>query len=291
MSWLWLGFACGALIGAQGAFAKRLMADRHYMAVAWAAHAASAPVFALYLWVIDEPSPALRPIFAVYLFSGVGLLMIATTLYFKALQVGELSRDVPLLSLTPIFMLLTSRVMVNQTLTLAGAAAILVAVFGCVLLQKQPGRGLREMVAALWRERGSRLMLVVAFIWSITANFDKLCIDEVGPSYYPLFANLAFAVLYLPVLKLFGVRWREVVGFRAWPLALLGPLQAAAALTQMQAVAVAPHVAYVITLKRGGLLLFGLFAGAAFFGERRLGWRAVGAAWIVAGLGLLATLA
>jgi len=198
-----------------------------------------------------------------------------------------LVRDLPLLSLSPVFMMLTSYVMVGQTISLAGAGAILVMMGGSFVLQHKRGLGPAEMLRAFAREKGTRLMLLVAFLWSITSNFDKLCIMEVGPHWYPFFFAVTFSLLYLPFLLRQKVPLAE--GFRtSWlSLLLMGLFTVLAIMPQMLAVDVAPHVAYVITIKRSGWLLFGILFGALFFHERNLAWRIAGAFLIMIGLGIL----
>ncbi len=288
MAWLLLSLACGLFTALQGASVKKALTGNDHLLAAWSSALFSVPWFALFLFAKGEPIPRPPPDFYPYL--GLNLLMLALslTLYFKSIQVGEFGRDVPLLSLTPIFMIFTSRAILGQALGSLGVAAILVVVAGCLVIQKQPGRSLGGMFAAPFRERGSRLMLMVALIWSVSGNVDKLCVDRVGPWAYALIFNGAFAVVYIPVLL--AGRVPVAAGLRRMrrPMFLVGLFTALLFLSQMSALAVAPHVAYVITLKRGGLLLFSVLGGALWFGERHTGWRLVGSAAIFAGLLLLA---
>ncbi len=289
MLWIILAFLCGVFAAAHGAIGKRIVETKGYILATWAASITSLPFLIGHVLWRSETPPSPQPVVLLYLLGAVGLLLIANTLYFKAVSVGELSRDIPLLSLTPIFMILTSYLMVDQTLSFNGAAAILIVVAGCFILQQQKGRGITATFKALFTEPGSRLMLVVALIWSITANFDKLCLQQLGPYWYPPIINLLFAVCYTPVVLHARLPLKAMLR-RLWlPLIAIGFVQALLNISQMLAVDVAPHVAYVITLKRGGLLIASLLLGAWIFKERHLGWRAIGAFWILGGLVLLAS--
>ncbi len=288
MLWILLAFACGFFTATQGAVAKKVMDGTNYLLVTWAASLFSLPFFGTYLLVRSEPLPTITPIVIFYLALGGALLVAAVSLYFKALRVGELSRDIPLLSLTPVMMMATSYVMLDQQVSLQGALSIVVVVVGCLLLQRAPGRSFVDMLRAFVYEPGSRLMLMVALIWSITANIDKLCMNEIGPTYYPALANVTITLFFIPLLVITKTPVKRAA-VQLWkPLVLIGIIQVLMNVSQMAAVHVAPHVAYVITLKRGGLLLSGLLWGAMLFHERNTGWRLAGSVVIMLGLLLLA---
>lgn len=289
--WWLLSLLTGFFIATQGAVAKRYSTGRRALVITWAASAFSLPVFLFYAMQVAPAFPDPAPAFWGYLTVNTLLLLVASLLYFNALQVGELSRDLPLLSLSPIFMILTSWLILGQRPTLIGALAMIVIVSGCIVLQKTPGSRWRDMAPALLREPGSRRMMGVALIWSITANVDKLCVDGAGPVWYPALLNAGLALTLLPVVWLWKGGLVETTRRLAFPLLLIGVLQAAGALAQMPAVEVAPHVGYVISLKRGGMMLFAIVWGVLLYGERNLGWRLAGAAWIFAGLFLLASYA
>ncbi len=287
MYWFFMALICALFAASQAAVAKKLTRSSDFMFAVWATMLFSLPFYAVYLFLSDARLPDLSPSFFVYLLCGTSLNVMANSLYYKSLSIGEISRDLPLLSLSPVFMMLTSYVMLGQGLDLSGAAAIVIMFFGAFVLQKQRGVRLCDTISSLFSEKGSRLMLLVAFLWSVTANFDKLCINEIGGQWYPAAFSLTSAVLFIPVL----LRRRiSMVGEfrRNWKyLWILGLFLAMTILPQMLAVASAPHVAYVITIKRGGYLLFGILFGALFFGEKNIGWRIVGGLWIMLGLSLL----
>jgi drug/metabolite transporter (DMT)-like permease len=287
MWWIWLSLATGFFVATQGALAKRYSTGRRSLVITWAASAFSLPFFVAYAWRVQPLLPELTTDFVLFLGANTAMLLIASLLYFSAIQVGQLSRDLPLLSLTPIFMILTSWLMVGQRPSVLGAVAMTIIVVGCLILQKTPSSRWRSMIAAIIREPGSRRMLLVALIWSITANVDKLCVSEVGPVWYPALLNASLSLALLPVAWLGRACLLATLKELYAPLVGIGVFQAAAALAQMPAVEVAPHVGYVISLKRGGLMLFGIIWGMLLYNERNIGWRMFGAIWILAGLLLL----
>ncbi len=287
MYWFLLSLMCAFFSASQAAYGKKLAMRGQHMLIAWVVFFFSTPFFGAYLIFKKVPFPEISPRFLLLLLAVVLLNILANTLYFKALKVGQLSRDLPLLSLSPIFMMLTTYLMVGQKITPLGAVAIVVMVIGSFVLQRENGSSIKVMALALWRVAGTRLMLMVALIWSISANMDKLCINEVGSLWYPFLFSLSFGIVFLPLLLYKKVPiWSETRIY--WKqFLMLGLINALAILPQMLAVEVAPHVAYVVSIKRGGYLLFGIIFGAVFFKERNLGWRIFGAAWIIVGLVIL----
>ncbi len=288
MGWIVLAFASGLVTTAQGVVAKRGVKTGNALLLAWAASLFSLPFFALDLLLSTNSPTQVSPEFYFVFSLNTALLVFANGLYFKALQRGELSRDLALLSLSPVFMLLTSWLIVDQRPTPLGALAVAAIVGGCLLVQHRLGHPPGDAFRALAREKGSRLMLAVALIYSVTSNLDKICLTHVGVHAYPALMNASLALFLTPVLKFNNVRIFEGLKRFRLPLILVGALQAAFSLLQMKAVELSPHVGYVIALKRGGLLVSGLAFGFLLFSERHTAWRVVGAAGILAGLALLA---
>ena len=288
MEWILLAFGSGVITAVQGVVTKFRLKSGSVLLLTWAASLFSLPFFALDLVLASGLPTVEAPEFYAVFALNTALLILANSLYFKALQCGELSRDLALLSLTPVFMLLTSWLLIDQQTSLFGVLAIVAIVAGCLLMQRKAGLPLFRVFQALAKEKGSRLMLVVALIYSVTSNLDKICLTHVGVHAYPALMNASLALCLTPMLKLKKVPiFKELKRF--WLLLLLiGFLQAAFSLLQMEAVELSPHVGYVIALKRGGLLVSGLIFGVLLFGERHLGWRVLGAVGVMAGLALLA---
>lgn len=287
MLWLILSFATGLVVGAQGAVSKRLMEKHTHLMPAFAASAFALPFYAAVLLWRGEAFPHPPPIFYLYLLVTAAILYIATLTYFKAIQQGELSRDLPLTALTPIFMMITSKIIVGQSLSSGGALAIITIVAGSFILQSKAKISLRETVQNIFREPGSRLMLIVAVLWSITANFDKLGVNLAGPIWYSACFHLLLTCFYLP--RLLANRHQVSSSLKSgfWGFLVIGALGALFMLIQMTAVDLAPHVGYVIALKRGGIVIFGILIGVTLFKERQQGRRVLGGLLIGLGLYLL----
>ncbi len=146
--------------------------------------------------------PGLMPALAVT----VTINSIATILYYRALSTTDLSLCVPILAFTPVFLILTSFIILGEIPSPAGAAGIFLVTAGAFLLTSRSGHGrsvcLRAPFPTFLHDSGIRYMLLVAFLYSISVNYDK----EVVMNSSPLFSCgiflfvLAVVFLFLALL-------------------------------------------------------------------------------------------
>jgi uncharacterized membrane protein len=249
--------------------------------VSWSLFALMLPVLAAYglmHWI-----PPLGPQFAMALGVGGVLNAIAVLLYVHALSTSDLSLTVPLLTLSPAFLLVTSPWLVGEypTLTdITGVALIILGSYVLNLREKQQG-----YLAPLWailEQRGPRLMVLVAFIWSLTANLDKIGVLNSSPSFWVIALFSFIAVLLVPVIALRSRQPLQQIQSHYPSLLLIGGLCSLAVLLQMQAIELT-LVTRVIAVKRLSTLL-GVFWGHLCFGETGFKERSIGAILMVFGV-------
>ena len=95
--------------------------------------------------------------------------------YMKAIKASDLSITVPMLTFSPLFLLITSPLTLGEFPNLFGLFGILFIVAGSYMLNiKQRKEGWLVPFKALLSQNGPKFMLIVAFLWSISANFDKI---------------------------------------------------------------------------------------------------------------------
>jgi uncharacterized membrane protein len=98
----------------------------------------------------------------------------AILLYLRALQVSPFSYCVPFLAFTPLFLLPTGIVFLHETISGGMVIGVSLVVIGALVMNRQMfARGPFEPVWAIVRERGSRYMLIVAFLLTFTNALDK----------------------------------------------------------------------------------------------------------------------
>ncbi len=213
----------------------------------------------------------------------------ANLLYLRAVQVGELSRTIPLLSLTPVLTAIVAVPLLGEVPSSSQLVGILLVVIGALLLQ-------RSGKAAPETERASRLMglpasawlmLSVAALWSATVAFDKLALEQASVPIHAFVLNAGIGiamVVWLAARRELGTLGlpRETV-----PLVALASIVSALALG-LQLLAL-EHVfaALLETLKRGVGGFAALVLGRWFFAEPLSIAKALAVAIMVVGIALL----
>lgn len=230
--------------------------------------------------------PPLNGKFWLALIAGGSLNIIATLLYIKAIKSWDLSITVPLVTFTPLFLLITSPLMVHEFPSLLNTVGIFLIVTGSYVLNlKERHKGYLAPFQALLAQTGPKLMLAVALIWSITSNFDKIGVVNSSPTFWAI-AIYAFIAAGLFPIMLYKSHKKLKQIPKFWKILLpLGLFNALGILLQMQAVSLT-LVAYVISIKRTSVLMSVGF-GHFIFKEKGIQERSLGAAIMILGVAII----
>jgi uncharacterized membrane protein len=282
---IWLAFAILTAFfeSLKDVFSKKSLQDLDEYLVAWASMTFAVVFLIPVLWWTGIPTLGDR--FWLVLFMGGSLNVISFTLYVKAIKISDLSLTMPMITLTPLFLLVTSPLIVQESASFADAIGVLLLVIGSYVLNlRERSQGYLAPLKAIFRNKGSRLMLTVAFIWSITSNFDKVGVVNSSPI-FSLFGFIALGMTPLVLLKSKNVQY---VLPNLKGLMTIGLFNALAISFQMIAVTYT-LVTQVIAVKRTSALMSVLF-GHFFFAENGLKERLTGATIMVLGVVLITLL-
>ncbi|MGD2182770.1 EamA family transporter [Lusitaniella coriacea] len=214
---------------------------------------------------------------------GASLNAIAYIIFIKAIKLSDLSKIAPLTTFTPLFLLITSPVLVGEFPNGKGLLGILLVVIGAYTLNiRQLHKGFFAPFQALWQDRGAKFVLGVAFLWSLTSNFDKIGVQNSSPIFWA-FANYSVITVLIVPMALYqrNARSRQGWNFSRTSI-LIGLCNAIAVACQMNAMSLT-LVAYTIAIKRTSAVFSVLF-GHFLFKEKGLRERLVGAAIMVMGV-------
>mgnify|MGYP001773338205 CR=1 FL=1 len=232
--------------------------------------------------------PHLGDQFWMALFFGGSLNVISIILYMKAIRYSDLSITVPMVAFTPLFLLITSPLIVGEFPRPFGLIGIVLIVAGSYILNiRERHRGYLTPFRALLKERGAKLMMVVAFIWSITSNFDKLGVENSSPVFWIIAIDTFIVIAMIPIVfykSRGGLNQNPGDLINLIPIGLFGALTA---IFQMKAITLT-YVAYVISIKRMSVIISALF-GYLIFNEKDIKERLIGALTMIIGV-LLITL-
>jgi len=202
--------------------------------------------------------------------NGIGLF-----LHIRAIQVSPLSLTLPYLSFTPVFMILTGYIVLDEVPNAWGIAGIIVICAGGYILNLDSER--RSVFAPLisvLRETGSCLMLIVAFAYSLGAVFGKQAIMHSSPLFFSvtffLIMNFLLVLAFWTCgkIKLQTFKSQKQNGIVAGILFFAHVLLHAFALSLVKA-------AYMISIKRLSVV-FGLLYGGVIFKEKNIAVRTIG---------------
>lgn len=242
------------------------------------------PFVLLLLFFIEIPK--LDNIFWFVLSLAIPIEVLAWILYIKAIRISPLSLVTPFLTLTPLFLVFTSFVILEEIPTPIGFFGISLVVIGAYTLNlKEYKRGILEPFKAIFKKKGCIYMVIVAFLFSITANLGKILVLKSSPLF---FSAIYSPLLVMPFLITAYFTSREKItqlksNFRnLFPIGLFFALMAIFHNLAIQLVI----VPYMISIKRTSSI-FSVLYGCFIFKEKNIKERLAGALIMVIGAALI----
>ena len=246
--------------------------------------------------------PGIGPDFFPAVATTVILNICGLSLIFKALSSSDLSLSVPMLSFTPVFLIGTSYVILNEAPSLFGFIGICIIVSGSYVLNISAGHEhVLDPVRSMMRNRGSWYMLIVAFLFAVSINFDKIALLNSDPFFGMALTVMSIGIAFLlisaysltvntrqnrdqpEVLRVkAGQPDRAVPEKKFVILALLIGLFVAIEAASINVAYTLQIVPYVIAIKRLSIIFMVLY-GTIVLSEGDLGKRVTGAIIMVAG--------
>jgi len=282
--WLILGLSSGLFHALMSMVSKKSMGKTDEYISSFAYTFFALPFFFLALFWLDWTNTLNFTFWYATLITAT-LKIISLYFFMKALKISEFSLVIPLLTFTPLFLIFTSMIMLGEFPSSMGILGIITIVLGVYILNLKERKQLLEPLKSLFRNRGAQLMLLVAFIHSISSNFDKIAIQSSNPITFLIISNALIASAFL-----FFIHTKSKIGFPGIKtnfkfLVPIGMLSAATLLCQMTAINMA-LVPYVISLKRTSAL-FGVILGFLVFKEKNIKPKLLGASLMVLGVFLI----
>lgn len=284
MLWITLSLLTAFATASQDAWLKRYFSHLSTAEMTAYPFLYSAPLFAVVLPFV--PVPPLDTVFFWSFFVCIPLHIAPFFLHMKAIRTSPLSLTLPYLAFTPAFLLLVGFVVLQEVPNFWGGAGVLITCAGGYILNLDRGaRSLLAPIRAVFREKGSWLMLIVAFLYSVSGAVAKKAILHSSPLFFTVsFFCMLGIVLTLVMVAIGGARWRRLRKNPGKGLAA-GALLFAHAVLHGFAVSLA-NVAYMISVKRLSVL-FGLAYGWLVFKEKDIQVRLAGTVLMVSGAALI----
>ena len=284
--WIPVALVSAFSLGISNAFLKKAYGAHNEFLVTWLS--IGVEVFLLLLLLPFVAIPGLGREFYYPVGIALPLEIVATVLYTKALKLSPLSLTLPFLSLSPVFLMGISYVIVGEVVSPVGAVGILFIAVGSYTLNiREIRHGFFQPFAAIFRERGSLYMIIVAFIYSITASLGKRAVMNSSPLFFAIAYLAAFFVCLTPVALYMGRKELGSVRSGAMLRASLLPgfSDFIATITYVIGLSLA-KVAYIISVRRLAVLV-GVLFGFLLFKESGVGERLLGAILMLVGFAVI----
>lgn len=282
--WLILSLLTALAVSSQEAFTKKFFSHLSPYEMSAYQLVYSLPLFWVVLpWVHVPP---LDMTFWKAFFASIPLNGIAFILHMVAIKLSPLSLTLPYLAFTPVFMIFTGFIFLDETPNIYGIGGIFCIGIGSYILNLMPGKWtLFGPFKFFLKETGSWVMLIVAFLYSFAAVIGKLAILHSSPMFFSMSFFSVFNILM--ILFLWTIRKVRLKNISQEPLkgALVGGFLFAHILFHGFAVSMVT-AAYMISVKRLSVL-FGIIYGWILFKEKNIMIRISGAFFMVAGAMLI----
>ena len=270
------------LVAAADALSKKASATQSTYLISLSRWLFAIPVLALLTFQTQVPRSISAEVIILIVIL-VPLEILAMLLYIKAISKYDLSMTVPLLSLTPLFLLVTGSVFLHEQITLQGIAGIFILLSGIYIMNITDFRkGILAPFKSVLTNEGSVLVIIVAVIYTITSTLGKKVVLIMGSAFFSFWYIVALTIAIIPVIYIkgespFQIRKNFKINF------LIGTLIGLSAYSLFTAYTYAP-VAYVIAVKRTSII-FSVILGRLVFNEPAFGQRTAGA--VLAFLGVV----
>lgn len=242
------------------------------------------PIMAILVFFVGMPSLTPKFLPAVII-SGI-LNTAAVILYLKSIKISPLSLSIPMLAFTPVLMLVTSPLILNEFPSINGIFGIVLITTGAYLLYfNKINKDILLPFKELSKERGALLMLLVAVIFSISANIDKVGVISSNFSFYVLSLNI-FLSTSLGIIMLLKKRRGSAVFIKnIKSLSMLGVLEASTQIFSVIAITMT-IVPYLIAVRRTSIIFSSLF-GFVGFKEKNIVQRSISISMMIIGVFIL----
>jgi uncharacterized membrane protein len=149
--------------------------------------------------------PVIRPAYySAVVISGI-LNIIGLILVFRAMKSSDLSLKMHMLSFTPVFLIGTSYLLLHEVPSAAGIAGICIIVSGSYVLNIAAGdERFFDPVRSMVQNRGSWYMLIVAFLYAASINYDKISMLNSDPVFGMSFTLLIISSGFILITVISG---------------------------------------------------------------------------------------
>ncbi len=226
-----------------------------------------------------------RPDHIFYICTAAALPLEATAYYgyMTAIKISPLSLTLPFLAFTPVFVLLTGWLILDEFPQVGALAGIALIVLGAYCLNLSSAKvGYLAPIKAIFKERGSILMLLVSLIFAMTSVLGKMAVMHSNAYFFGTVYFICFTGIQLLALPIIPSARLAHVGRKPMAGLITGAVFSAMIFCHFLAIA-RTDAANMVAVKRTSLL-FGVIYGWIWFGEENIVQRIFGGSLMLSGI-------
>lgn len=254
----------GVFYGLQGTYSKLLAGRYPAPVLTWAIFSFSTPIIGVFVVYLGIPPVNWVPFLWATLTSFL-VNVVAWNLFFRALSVSSLAHTMPFTAFTPLFLIPVAFVLLGELPDFRGVVGIVLIIAGAygLFLRSQ---NLLAPFKEMFRDKGTRYMLIVAFIWAFSATVEKVAVMNSSPEFYGLVITSLLGMAYFPYVWKAHPDYLKSLAGHALHFSVLGLISGLMVIFQFTALKFI-LVSYVIAFKRAGVII-SVYLGYVFFGEK-----------------------
>lgn len=179
---------------------KKFLADIDKYILAGGSFLITAVLLFLYSYYNGFPNIGERFYSAIIITTILNVLMVILT--FTALKITDLSLAAPISSFTPLFLILTAFLILKEIPNRYGVFGIFLVVLGNYILNYNKKKDLFYPIKQIFLNKGVFYLFIVAFLGSISINFDKLVVLNSDTSFGTSIVYFLLGLIFL-IISLF----------------------------------------------------------------------------------------
>lgn len=265
MSWFWIALICALSLALADSLTKKYFS--HFSGLSILLVRLSLPGLVLLPYSLSVGLPDVPMDFWYLMLILIPLEITAMWFYVIAIRDTPLHLSLPYLSFTPVFVILTGYLFLNETVTWDGSLGIVLIMAGAYLLNiDRVGKSWRTVfspLVAIFRLRGSVLMLMTALIYSLTSVLGKKAMLYTDATTFGAFYFSSIGLVTLVLITILQPSTLRHVLVRPGAISLVGVLMAIMVVTHFIALEQV-ETAYMLSVKRTSMI-FGMLLGAWMF--------------------------
>lgn len=286
MRWFYLSIFCAFSLATADVLSKKALVYTKESSISFIRFAFCLPP--LYVMLLFNGIPVIKDGFWTVLILSTPLEIAAMMLYNRSIKISPLSLTLPFLAFTPVFLIFSAYLIIGEVPNAYGLIGIVLITVGGYSLNLDMTKGIFYPFKAITKERGSLLMLIVAFLYSITSVFGKMMVDRADYAFTPAAYFTVVTLITGIIVYVKGESPLKGILTTNKPHLFIGIFSCLMIISHFMALSEA-KVEYMISVKRSSML-FGIVYGALIFKEVDIRKRLVSAVIILVGIFLIGVL-